>query len=127
MKNLLIVSAIAIIIGGLSLIGVPGTAGFVSKWYLITAVLSEGVLGVALVVVIVLGSLMAVVYIWRIVELAYFSSATTASSQGQVNAPRLLVLVTCIAAAANLYFGLVTEIPTNLATAAAQTLVGMVQ
>ncbi|MBT8121440.1 MAG: monovalent cation/H+ antiporter subunit D family protein, partial [Gammaproteobacteria bacterium] len=29
----------AIVIGGLSLVGVPGTAGFISKWYLVTAAL----------------------------------------------------------------------------------------
>ena len=45
----------AFVIGGLSLIGVPGTAGFVSKWYLLGAVLGEGLLGIGLVVVIVLG------------------------------------------------------------------------
>lgn len=31
----------AIVIGGLSLIGVPGTAGFISKWYLVTAALEQ--------------------------------------------------------------------------------------
>ena len=61
-------TAAALIVAGFSLIGVPGTAGFISKWYLITAALEQGSLGIALVAVLVISSLMAVVYIWRIVE-----------------------------------------------------------
>ena len=60
----------AFVLAGLSLIGVPTTVGFISKWYLILAALEQGLWLVA--VVILLGSLMAVIYIWRIVEVAYF-------------------------------------------------------
>ena len=35
-------TSFGIVICGLSLIGVPGTAGFVSKWYLILAALEKG-------------------------------------------------------------------------------------
>ncbi len=66
----------AMVVAGLSLIGVPGTAGFISKWYLIAAALGEGALGVGLITVVVVGSLMAVVYIWRIVETAWFAAGT---------------------------------------------------
>ena len=55
---------------GLSLIGVPGTAGFVSKWYLILAALEKGQWW--LVFLIVASSLLAVAYVWRFVEAAYF-------------------------------------------------------
>ncbi|MDH5786580.1 MAG: monovalent cation/H+ antiporter subunit D family protein, partial [Chromatiales bacterium] len=65
----------AIVIGGLSLIGVPLTVGFVSKWYLVLAVLETGWWPVA--VLILLGSLLAVVYVWRIIEAAYFKPAAT--------------------------------------------------
>jgi len=34
-------TSFGIVIGGLSLIGVPGTAGFISKWYLILAALEK--------------------------------------------------------------------------------------
>ena len=56
--------------GGLSLIGVPLTVGFISKWYLIRAALEIGWWPVA--IAIVGSSLLAVVYIWRVVEAAYF-------------------------------------------------------
>jgi len=61
----------AFIGGGLSIIGVPLTVGFVSKWYLIQAALDEGMWFIA--VLILLSSLLAVIYIWRVVEIAYFS------------------------------------------------------
>jgi multicomponent Na+:H+ antiporter subunit D len=60
----------AFALGGLSLIGVPLTAGFIGKWYLIVAALEQGWWWVA---AIVLGtSLIAVMYVWRIVEAAWF-------------------------------------------------------
>ncbi len=63
-------TAFGIMVGGLSLIGVPGTAGFVSKWYLVLAALQKGQWWLAFL--IVLSSLIAVVYVWRFVEVAYF-------------------------------------------------------
>jgi multicomponent Na+:H+ antiporter subunit D len=112
----------AFVAAGLSLIGVPGTAGFVSKWYLISAALDQGLLGGLLVAVIVLSSLMAVVYVWRVVEAAYFGEAL-AETAPTAEAPPALLAVTWTAALANLYFGLATELPVTLSTAAAQQLI----
>ncbi len=36
------ITSFGIVLGGMSLIGVPGTAGFISKWYLILAALESG-------------------------------------------------------------------------------------
>ena len=114
-------TAAAFVVAGFSLIGIPGTAGFISKWYLITAALEQGALGVALVVVLVISSLMAVVYIWRIVEAIYF--AEPASDLSAVReAPPMMLAVTWVAALANLYFGLAPDVPVTLATSAAETL-----
>ena len=63
-------TSLGIVLCGLSLIGVPGTAGFISKWYLILAALEKGQWW--LVFLIVLSSLLAVAYVWRFVEAAYF-------------------------------------------------------
>ena len=111
----------AFIVAGFSLVGVPGTAGFISKWYLITAALEHGSLGIALVAVLVISSLMAVVYIWRIVEAIYFSEPVADQSAVR-EAPRMMLLITWVAALANLYFGLVPEVPVTLASSAAETL-----
>ncbi len=63
----------AFVVGGLSLIGVPLTVGFVSKWYLVLGALEAGLWPVA--VLILLSSLLALVYVWRVVEVAYFQPA----------------------------------------------------
>jgi len=64
------VSSAAFVVGGLSLIGVPGTAGFISKWVLMDAAFERGWWWVALL--IVASSLLAVIYVWKIVEVLYF-------------------------------------------------------
>jgi multicomponent Na+:H+ antiporter subunit D len=114
-------TAAAFIVAGFSLIGIPGTAGFISKWYLITAALEQGSIGILLVAVLVISSLMAVVYVWRIVEAIYFAEPVVDQSAIR-EAPRLMLLITWVAALANLYFGLVPEVPVTLASSAADTL-----
>ena len=111
----------AFVVAGLSLIGIPGTAGFVSKWTLISAALAEGVIGGALIAVTVLGSLMALVYIWRVVEAAYFKAPEKGVAPLR-EAPPVLLAVTWAAALANLYFGLVPSLPITLSSAAAEIL-----
>ena len=113
----------ALVVAGLSLIGVPGTAGFVSKWYLVSAALDEGALGIALVAVIVAGSLMAVVYVWRIIEAAWFAPAQEPAESVQ-EAPAPMLAMIWLAAGANVYFGLATELTRELATSAAVSLLG---
>ena len=112
----------AFVVAGLSLIGIPGTAGFISKWYLILAALDEGTTGIVLIAVIVVSSLMAVVYVWRVVEAAYFRDPEAGAVQPG-EAPPLLLTVTWIAALANVYFGLSPSLPIALSTSAAETLI----
>jgi multicomponent Na+:H+ antiporter subunit D len=111
----------ALVVGGLSLIGMPGTAGFISKWYLISAALAHGGIGIALTAVILLSSLMAVVYIWRIVEAAYFREPEIAATAPQ-EAPLLLLTATWMAALLNIYFGLMPELPITLSMSASELL-----
>jgi multicomponent Na+:H+ antiporter subunit D len=111
----------AFVVGGLSLIGIPGTAGFVSKWYLISAALEQGVLGVFMVLIIVVSSLLAVVYVWRVIEAAYFGQPES-DAPVRTEAPTLMLAVTWIAALANLYFGVQPALPTELAADAARAL-----
>jgi len=111
----------AFMIAALSLIGIPGTAGFISKWYLITAVMELGAPGIAIIAVIVISSLMAVVYTWRIVETAWFGDAPD-EQPGSVTLPPMLVAVIWITALSNLYFGIVPQLPVELASDAANLL-----
>ena len=104
-------------------IGIPGTAGFISKWLLITAALESGPWGWTLVAVILVSSLMAVVYIWRIVEALYFQ-APVESDTPVSEAPLQLLLVTWGVALLNVVFGLFPAIPLALANASASLLTG---
>ena len=111
----------AIVIGGLSLIGVPLTVGFVSKWYLILAVIENGWWPVA--VLILLGSLLAIVYVWRLVEMAYFKPPL-AGSETIKEAPLSFLIPIWMLIIANLYFGIDTRLSIQVAQAAAQSLFG---
>jgi len=111
----------AFVVAGLSLIGVPLTAGFISKWYLVLAAIDKGWWPIA--ALIVFASLLAAVYVWRVVEVAYLRPAPT--DRAAVNeAPAGLLVPTWILAAANLYFGIDSSLPVGAATRAAAQLVG---
>lgn len=109
----------AIVISGLSLIGVPGTAGFVSKWYLVLAALEqEAWIAVA---IILIGSLLAVVYMGKLIEALYFKPATE-TNLAVKEAPMLLLIPTGALVLANIYFGLDTELTVGVAERATQAL-----
>lgn len=108
-----------IVIAGLSLIGVPGTAGFVSKWYLIVAALERGQFW--LVGAILLSSLLAVAYVWRFVEVAYFRPAPTGATQQE--APLALLIPAWLLVIATVWFGLDTSFTVASAAEAAQQLI----
>ena len=116
----------ALAVAGASLVGIPGTAGFVSKWLLLQAAFAQGTLGLVAVVVVVLSSLAAVVYVWRIIEAAYFGEPS-AEVQAAREAPLPILAVLLLAAAANIYFGLVPAFPLSLAEMSATELLGGLQ
>ena len=111
----------AFVLGGLSLIGVPGTVGFISKWYLVLAAVEAGLWPIAAVVLV--GSLMALVYIWRVVEAAYFHEFV--GNLEVKAAPLSLLLPMWTLVLANLYFGLHSAPTTTIAIRAAEVLLGV--
>jgi multicomponent Na+:H+ antiporter subunit D len=113
-----------IVVGGLSLIGVPLTAGFVSKWYLVLAALEQGAWWLA--VLVVLSSLLAVVYVWRFVETAYFREPSAEVARFK-EAPASMLLPAWLMVAACIYFGLDTSFTVGGAQQAAQMLQGRLQ
>ena len=110
----------AFVIGGLSLIGIPLTVGFISKWYLILGALEAGWWPVA--VLIVATSLLAVLYIGRVVEVAYLQPAP----EGRVvtEAPRSMLIPMWVLIVANIYFGIDASLTTSVAGTAARALIG---
>ena len=109
----------AFVAGGLSLIGVPLTVGFVSKWYLVLAALEQGMW--LLVVAVVASSLLAVAYVWRVVEIAYFRGP---AREGIREAPWSLLVPTWVLVLANFWLGVDTRATVGLASQAAQALLG---
>ena len=109
--------------GGLSMIGVPMTVGFVSKWYLVQAALAEGNWVVAAIVMI--GSLMALIYIWKVIEVAYFQRR---ENDDQIDeAPLTLLIPTWALVAASFWFGIDAGTTSDVAISAAESLLGMMQ
>jgi multicomponent Na+:H+ antiporter subunit D len=112
-------TAFGLVVAGLSLIGVPGTAGFISKWFLILGAIERGHWW--LVAVIVGASLIAVAYVWRVVEAAYLRPASAEAPErdeapiGMLAAALGMVLL-CV------YFGFETSFSVGGASDAAALL-----
>jgi multicomponent Na+:H+ antiporter subunit D len=116
-------TAFGITLAGLSLIGVPGTAGFVSKWYLVLAALERGQWW--LVLLIVLSSLIAVVYVWRFVEAAYLRPAPDFTAPR--DAPLSILVPAWVLVAAVVYFGIDTSFTVGQGAQAATELLQALQ
>ncbi|MEC8427894.1 MAG: proton-conducting transporter membrane subunit, partial [Pseudomonadota bacterium] len=111
----------AFTIAGLSIIGVPLTAGFVSKWYLVTAALQQQDFLIAFL--ILAGSLLAIVYIGRILEVAYFKTPSEPIEGKTIKeAPMLMLVPMWILVLANIYFGVDTSLSVGAADVASQWL-----
>jgi multicomponent Na+:H+ antiporter subunit D len=109
----------AITVGGLGLVGVPLTAGFVSKWYLVVGTIRGG--QVWLAVVVLAGSLLAVAYTWRLLEAIYFKPAAESAREVR-EAPWSLVVPAWALLGASLYFGIDATTTSDLAERAARAL-----
>lgn len=107
--------------GGLGLIGVPLTAGFISKWYLIAAAFEKDWWPVA--GLIVASSLLAVIYVWRVIETAYFRPVP-AGAADIAEAPASMLVPTWMLIGANVYFGIDASFTTGIAREAAAGLFG---
>ncbi len=106
-------------VGGLGLIGVPVTAGFISKWYLIRGALELNWWPVA--VLVLLSSLLALVYVWRVIETAFFKEPSE-RAQTATEAPLSMLIPTWVLIGASIFFGLMTSRSAGIAQQAAEAL-----
>lgn len=113
----------AFVAGGLSLIGLPLTVGFISKWYLVQASLELGWWPVALL--IMASSLLAVIYVWRVVEAAYLQPAPKGVTRRE--APLSMLVPAWILVGLSIWFGIDATLTTTAASRAADTLIGSSQ
>ncbi|GBE42336.1 Na(+)/H(+) antiporter subunit D [bacterium BMS3Bbin10] len=109
----------AFVMAGLSIIGVPGTVGFVSKWYLGLGAFEQGWWW--LVFLLVASSLISVVYIGRIVEVVWFRPVSAAAKRAK-EPPLSMLLPTLLLVAATVYFGFDTSLTAGIAERAAEWL-----
>ncbi len=112
----------------LSMVGVPLTVGFVSKWYLCVGALQAG--HWVVVPVVLLSSLLTVVYFWRLIERIYFGkmpdSRPTMSARwaGTGVAPASMVAPTVVLGALCVVLGIAGTVPAGVAFKAAGMLLG---
>jgi multicomponent Na+:H+ antiporter subunit D len=111
----------AFVIAGLSIIGTPGTAGFISKWYLAVGAMEQGWWW--LVFLLVGSSLLSVVYIGRVVEVTWFRPPSKQVEQA-TEAPLDMMIPALLLVAATVYFGIDTTLTADLALRAADALIG---
>lgn len=111
----------AFTIAGLSLIGIPGTAGFVSKWYLITALLDASLWPLALL--ILLASVLTLIYVGKVLEVAYFRAAPEGVEKQKV--PATMMISLWVFSLSNIYFGLDTDLSMSISTLAVNQLMGV--
>ena len=114
-------TCMAWVLGGLGLIGVPLTAGFVSKWQLVTSAFEANKWPVAALLLV--SSLLALVYVWRFVEAAFFAEAAPATNDVR-EAPLLMLIPTYVVIGATIVFGLWTPWSAGIARQAAMILLG---
>ena len=107
----------AFAVAGFSLIGMPLTAGFQSKWALLQALLESG-WGFGAVVV-VLSSILAVVYMGRVLQAVFFEAPANPRKVRR-EAPLLLLLPLWVLTLLNLYIGIQADWVIDLTNAAAE-------
>ena len=108
----------AMVIAGMSLIGIPGTAGFISKWLLVQVALEAGWWPIAML--IVASSLLAVIYVWRVIETLYLTEPSKELTARE--APMSMLIPLWVMALACIYFGLDSDLTLSASKTAAEGL-----
>ncbi|MEQ8736664.1 MAG: monovalent cation/H+ antiporter subunit D family protein [Rhodospirillaceae bacterium] len=105
----------AFTIGALSMIGVPPTAGFLGKWYILSAAMDLKDWFVLFVIFV--STLLNTGYFVPIIYRAFFKKEDVAPSHEHGEAPWPIVLALCLTASGTLALFLFPEVPLTLAKA----------
>ena len=103
------VTTTVFLIAGLSMIGVPGTVGFTSKWYLALGSIEAGQW--IFVIVILISSLLNIVYFWRVFDNIWFGHPHEVEHIKRDEAPLSMLIPMVILAALCIFFGLFAYYP----------------
>jgi len=113
----------AIVVGGIGLVGMPLTSGFVSKWMLIEALLDRGLWSA--VALLVLSSLLSLVYVGRLLEPLFAAPAAGQPLPPMAPPNRLATLLLWLPCLATLVLGVCTTFNVDIAQRAAELLLGV--
>ena len=97
-------------IGGVNLMGLPPTAGFIAKWLLVRAAIESGQWWWA--VVVLAGGLIAAMYVFRVLRVAFVPPVPLAAT---AEAPQLAEIVSILLATFSLVLGVAPSWPLALA------------
>ena len=106
-------------IAGFGLVGTPGTVGFISKWYLAVGAIDRG--SWLLVFLIVGSSIIALVYLGRVLEVAWLREPGPEIANAS-DPPLAMLLPLILLAAATVYFGIETQWTAGIANSTAEGL-----
>jgi len=107
------------ILCSLSLAGLPLTAGFISKLYLIKATISSE--GIWIVFLILISSALSLIYLWKMIEVLWLHENT---KKIIINENPSVYISLLIITFLNIYFGLDASLIVNSSESAANTLMG---
>ncbi len=106
------------VICSLSLAGLPLTAGFISKLYLIKASISSE--GIWIAILILVSSALSVIYLWKIIEVMWMREGKKIIIKENATIYISLIIITFL----NIYFGLDASLVVNGSFEAADKLIG---
>jgi NADH-quinone oxidoreductase subunit N len=106
----------------LSLLGMPGTIGFIGKWAILVAVVHQG--QYLLAVVLVVTTLISAGYYLPVIMAAYMREPTSESAHAEARLPRPAVIVVAAAVILILGFGILPAGLLTTATATAASITG---
>lgn len=99
----------AFAIAAMSIVGLPPTAGFMAKWYLLGGCLERG--QYAFVVMVLAGSLLSAIYCFRVVYYLFFTGLR-AQGQPLEEGPATMFVPAAVLAAGTLFFGVFSSLLT---------------
>lgn len=100
-------------LSSLSVVGIPLTSGFVSKWYLALGAVDRHSL--VFLAVILISSLLSAAYLGEVLYKSYFETESEPRTHGKVREVPWMVAPLALSAAASLLLGLYPQLVLNLA------------
>ncbi len=99
----------AFALASISVIGIPPTAGFVSKWYLVLGNIEGG--NYLYVIILLIGSILAAVYCFRIIYYMFFQPGKEGAWENTTHdAPPSMLAPIWVLSAGTLFFGVFSSL-----------------